>query len=174
MADNDDVDFESDEDSPKGKKGLILILLLLVLGGAGAGLYFSGMIDEYLPKGEAEETTAPGVADGEPAKEDDPAAVVYYELPHIMANLNPGGATPSFIKMTINLEAPNQEVLTRLEAIQPKVMDIINTYVRELRPSDLNGSSGIYRLRDELLLRINKALYPDKVNNILFKDILIQ
>jgi flagellar FliL protein len=46
--------------------------------------------------------------------------------------------------------------------------------LRELRPSDLEGGIGIYRLREELIRRINIAVYPAKVETILFKDVLIQ
>ena len=171
MSDDALDDLDHDDDT-KGKKGLIFAALLVLLLGIGAGLHFSGMLDSFLKSEEAYTAQAPGT--GEAAKVTDSSTIVYYDLPHIMANLNPGSATPSFIKTTVTVEAPSQEVVNRLQAIQPKVMDIINTYIRELRPSDLKGSAGIYRLRDELMLRVNKALYPDKVNNILFKEILIQ
>ncbi len=46
--------------------------------------------------------------------------------------------------------------------------------MRELRASDLEGSSGVYRLREELLRRVNIAVYPAKVDAVLFKDIVVQ
>lgn len=174
MAENDELEFDDEEES-KGKKGLIFVILILLLaGGSVAGLHFTGKLDELMSDGEKVAAKDAVPASGDTQTEAASGAVVYYDLPHIMANLNPGSPTPSFIKTTITLEAPNQNVVTRIEALQPKVMDIINTYVRELRPNDLKGSAGIYRLRDELMLRVNKALYPEKVNNILFKEILIQ
>jgi flagellar protein FliL len=183
MANHKEETTDDHDDAPKkkGKKGLIIILaVVLLLGGVGAGLFFSGMLDSLLggekPKEVAEEShDAPSGEHGEKAEEKaDASAPVYFELPDVMANLNPGSATPSFIKTTITLEAPNQEVVEKLQAIQPKIQDIIITYIRELRPSDLKGSAGVYRLRDELMLRINKALSPDKINNVLFKELLIQ
>jgi flagellar protein FliL len=179
MADNNALEFDGEQDDKenKGKKGLVVIIAVLLLAGAGAALYFSGMLDSVLKKEEMAEAVAEEAtksSDAPAASKKVPLDVVYYELPHIMANLNPGSATPSFIKTTITIEAPNQEVVTRLQAIQPKVMDVINTYVRELRPSDLKGSAGIQRLREEIMMRINKTLDPDKVNNVLFKEILIQ
>jgi flagellar FliL protein len=47
-------------------------------------------------------------------------------------------------------------------------------FVRELRASDLEGSAGVYRLREELVRRVNIAVYPAKVDAVLFKDIVIQ
>lgn len=177
MADDDELEFDDalEEEESKGKKGMILLVLLLLLIGAGAGLYFTGMLDSLMPQNEvevvenAEEKTTSAASNKK-----EPLEVVYYELPHIMANLNPGSATPSFIKTTITIEAPNQETVSRLQAIQPKVMDVINTYIRELRPGDLKGSAGTQRLREEIMMRINKTLDPDEISNVLFKEILIQ
>ena len=185
MAEHHEESDGMEGDTPKkGKKKLIVIVLvLLLLAGGGAGLFFSGIIDGLLGKGrkETEQTTdataKKGTEKGKEGKEGaaaETSAVVYYNLPDVMANLNPGSPTPSFIKTSITLEAPSKEVADKLQAIQPKIQDIVITYVRELRPSDLKGSAGVYRLRDELMLRINKALAPDKITNVLFKELLIQ
>ena len=45
---------------------------------------------------------------------------------------------------------------------------------RELRKSDLEGSAGIYRLKEELRRRINVAIFPAQVDAILFKELLVQ
>lgn len=173
-----------EEDAPKsGKKKLIMMLVIvLLLGGGGVGAYFSGFLDGLLGK-PVEKTEEKAQAQGEQqgtegttaeGGEAEAAQVVYFDLPDVMANLNPGSPTPSFIKTVISLEAPSPEVAEKLQQMQPKIQDIVITYVRELRPSDLKGSAGVYRLRDELMLRINKAIAPDKINNILFKELLIQ
>ena len=39
---------------------------------------------------------------------------------------------------------------------------------------DLRGSAGLYRLREELLVRVNKAAAPAKVSDVLFKEMLVQ
>jgi flagellar FliL protein len=56
----------------------------------------------------------------------------------------------------------------------PRVEDTFQVFVRELRASDLDGSAGVYRLREELLRRVNVAVYPAKVDAVLFKDIIVQ
>jgi flagellar protein FliL len=56
----------------------------------------------------------------------------------------------------------------------PKVVDAFQVYLRELRKSDLEGSAGIYRLKEELRRRVNVAIYPLEVQSILFKEILVQ
>jgi len=46
--------------------------------------------------------------------------------------------------------------------------------MRELRPGDLNGSVGLFRLKEELTRRVNLAIAPGQVNAVLFKEIVIQ
>jgi flagellar protein FliL len=187
-------EHEEGEEKPKSKKKLIIIIVLvLLLGGGGAGAYFTGMLDSFIgggeksdKKGEKEEAhgedkadeahgdTGHGEKDSHGSGKDGAPKITYHDLPEFVANLNPGSATPSFIKMAVTIEAATPEIITKIQEKQPKIQDIINTYLRELRPSDLKGSAGVHRLREELTLRINKTLYPDKINNILFKELLIQ
>ena len=53
-------------------------------------------------------------------------------------------------------------------------MDNFQVYLRELRPEELSGTKGIFRLKEELLVRVNNAVHPARVYDILFKEILVQ
>jgi flagellar FliL protein len=53
-------------------------------------------------------------------------------------------------------------------------VDSFQVYLRELRVEDLKGSAGMYRLREDLLRRINEAARPVKISDVLFKEMLIQ
>jgi flagellar FliL protein len=159
---------EGEADAPKGggKKKLIMIVggavgLLLV---AGAGLYFTGMLDSLLGK------KAPAVAEAPP-----PKPLVFFDLPDFLVNLNSGGTKKaSFLKLSVSLELQNQEDTARLQAVMPRIIDNFQIYLRELRVDDLRGSGGIYRLREELLARVNAAVAPVKVTDVLFKEMLVQ
>ena len=59
-------------------------------------------------------------------------------------------------------------------AADAKVMDAFQTYLRELRPTDLDGSAGLYRLKEELTRRVNAAVAPNRVTAVLFKEIVVQ
>jgi flagellar protein FliL len=74
----------------------------------------------------------------------------------------------------VTLESPTPEDLDAIDGYMPRITDSFNTYLRELRSSDMAGSAGLYRLREELLLRVNKTIYPSKVNDILFRELIIQ
>ncbi len=62
----------------------------------------------------------------------------------------------------------------RISAVMPRIVDNFQIYLRELRIEDLRGSDGIYRLREELLARVNAAVAPVKVTDVLFKEMLVQ
>ena len=56
----------------------------------------------------------------------------------------------------------------------PRLLDLYTTYLREMRPEELRGSSGTQRLREELIARANLVLAPARVNDILFTELLVQ
>lgn len=149
----------------KGKKKLIIIILLVVvlLGGGGAAAWFLKLI----PHG-----------DGGSVSEEEAALtapqITYLDLEPFTVNLNNPGKQVSFLKMTVTLEVPNLATKNAVESKMPRIRDSFQVYLRELRSSDLQGSAGVHRLREELLLRINKAIEPDKINDILFKEIIVQ
>jgi flagellar FliL protein len=155
---------EGEGGSKKSKKKIIImgIVALVVLLGAGAGLYFSGILKHK------EEVVATG-EDGKPIE-----VPVYYTLPEFLVNLTSAGKQTSFLKTTVIIELTKETDVPLIEANLPRLLDSFNTYLRELRSSDLAGSAGIQRLREELLLRANKALAPIKINDVLFKEIIVQ
>ena len=87
---------------------------------------------------------------------------------------NDDGSAAAFMKLTIALEVANEEVMTEIQPRMAKVVDAFQVYLRELRKSDLEGSAGIYRLKEELRRRVNIAIFPQQVDSILFKEILVQ
>ncbi len=148
---------------PKKGKGKLIIIgaaaLIVVVGGAGAFLMLSGA-------GSAGSHGTQAAAHG-------PEAFVF-NLPPMTVNLNSEGGAGSFMKLSIALEVANQDMMTSIQPKMARVVDAFQIYLRELRPSDLEGSAGIYRLKEELLRRVNLAIAPAQVESILFKEILVQ
>jgi flagellar FliL protein len=150
-------------EAPKGKKKLILIIIIVVvLVGGGAGVFFSGILGGGKDK----------KADEEDALTKD--QILYHDMDELLVNLNNPGTQVSFLKASITLELPNQLSLNEVQEKMPRIRDMFQVYLRELRSSDLQGSAGLQRLRTELLLRVNGIMEKGKVNNILFKEIIVQ
>jgi flagellar protein FliL len=72
------------------------------------------------------------------------------------------------------VEVSDQSVIAQIQPVLPRVMDAFQTYLRELRPSDLEGSAGLYRLKEELTRRVNAAIEPARINAVLFKELVVQ
>jgi flagellar protein FliL len=159
-----------DAEAPRrGKTRLLLFIgipLLLLLGGGGA-LYFSGIAQTLLGK---HEDTAKAEAPPPAPKE----AIFYDGFPDLLVNLNTGGRKANFLKIKVSLQIDNKDDIPKLQAVQPRLTDTFQTYLRELRLEDLKGSAGLYRLREELLLRVNAAISPAKIDDVLFEEMLVQ
>ncbi len=155
-----------------GRKKLILIALPLLVGGLGAGLWFSGIIPKLLGRGDASQHDAGGHGDT-PAVEAT-STPVFLELPEIVANLNSGARKTTYVKLKARLELSGAADAARVTAAMPRLLDMFQTYIREMRPEELRGSAGTYRLREELIARAQMAAAPARVRDVLFVEVLIQ
>ena len=182
-------DDEGDGDSGKasgggGKKKIIIIIALafLVIVGGVAGAYFMGLLDPVIEMIVGPEDAAEGEEGGEEGEECEEGEegdcasgrAVFYDLQELLVNLNTGGRKSSFLKIRISLELASARDKAKMDTIMPRVIDNFQTYLRELRLDDLKGSAGMYRLREELLVRVNAAAAPAKIKDVLFKEMLVQ
>ncbi len=164
-----DVEGEAAEPKTGGIKGLLgnkLVLgglvAVLVLGGGGAWFFL-------MNKKPAEDQMA------DAAK---PMAkkTGFVEMKEMLVNIS--GAQPgerqNFIKVKVALEIADVKMAPDIQPLLPRVEDMFQVYLRELRPADLEGSAGTFRLKEELLRRVNVAVHPSKVDAVLFKELLVQ
>lgn len=165
---NDEAEAAESAPARKGKRKLLIIAAALVVVLLGAGLFFSGVLGGGAEK--TEELTAADAKDTKPAA----AAPVYYELPQFLVNLNSATGRVSFLKMSVTLELRDTAAVGVMDANKPRIVDTFNTYLRELRPADIQGSEGIYRLRTELMSRLNGTLEEGLVKDVLFGEIIVQ
>jgi len=160
---------ESGEGKPaaaKRKLPLKLILMaaggLVVLSGAGWGAYYF----LFAGKSEAAAATAAAEAIKPP---------VFLDMPDVLVNLSAAsGDRTQYLKVKVVLELPDQALSAQIQPLMPRLMDTFQTYLRELRPTDLDGSAGLYRLKEELTRRVNIEIAPSRINAVLFKEIVIQ
>jgi flagellar FliL protein len=179
----------------KGKKLLIFIILgvVLLLGGGGAALYFTGVIggattEEATAEGEhgapaegghetkkeAKKESSKGGHGGEAEGEEAGAGSLFLDLPVIKVNLASTSRKTVFAMIGMSLALENEEDKAAIQAAQPRIVDSFQTYLRELSPEELRGSAGLLRLREELLLRVNAAVAPVVVKDVLFQQVLVQ
>ena len=163
---------EDDEEasSSGGKKKLLIIVgaVVLLLIGAAAAVFFSGILD-------SEETEESAEKEGMEGAEAEMEKKTYFvDLDEMIVNLNTTERRQSLLKIKVSLEVAEQKDVAVVQELTPRVVDNFQTYLRELRLDDLRGSAGMYRLREELLTRINIAVEPAKVKAVLFKEMIVQ
>jgi len=102
-----------------------------------------------------------------------PDGVVFYTMPEVVVNMQTADGRPTFLKLKLTLELPGEEAVEELDPNMPRLQDMFQTFLRELRPEDLQGSQGSYQLRMEILRRVNLVVAPAKVNAVLIEEMLI-
>jgi flagellar FliL protein len=161
----------------KGKKKLLFIIIgVVLLAAIGGGVMMMGGGGEKTE--EAGEHGEEGHGEGKEGAHGEHGAAaampVYYELPEFLVNLSSTTGRVSFLKMSVTLELRDQNAVALVDAQKPRILDTFNTYLRELRASDVQGSAGVYRLRDELKTRLNATIEEGLVKDILFSEIIVQ
>jgi len=191
---------EAEDGAPKKKKLPLLFIIapvaLLVLGGGGAGAFFMlqpkpaaaegehGAAAEKGGKGEEKKAGGDHGAkkEGEGGEADPalgkiaegPDGVTFYTLPDMVVNIQSPDGKPTFLKLTLTLEMHDAELASTLQGQMPRMQDMFQGFLRELRPEDLAGSAGSYSLRAEILRRVNLLAAPSRVDAVLIEEMLVQ
>jgi flagellar FliL protein len=170
------------------KKPPLMILIaagvgaLVVLGGGGtaAVMMLGGghKADAATAKKEKPKKVEDAKAKGKDAKDspitEGPDGVFFYAMQDQTANIQSADGRPTFLKLKLSFEAPDRDTADAITPNQPRLNDMFQTFLRELRPEDLSGSQGTYQLRMELLRRVNLVIAPAKINTVLIQEMLIQ
>ncbi len=164
MADNEQTEdgaIAEAAPAPKGKRKLVIIaaVALLLIGAGGGGWFFF-----FNHHGEEKHAEAPA-----------PKPPVFVDVPDILVNLaGLPGERVQYLKIKVVLEVKDEPLVEKIKPTMPRLMDIFQTYLRELRATDLAGSAGLFRLKEELTKRVNAVISPGQVNAVLFKEVVVQ
>jgi flagellar protein FliL len=167
MAEGDEANNGDDEGGtrkPRFSRKMLIVIgaaAVVVLGGGAAAFMMMGR------------TNGPAEATVVQLQTDEPTAY-YYDMPVMILNLSASENRAAYVKLAVSLEVSDESMLELIKPNMPRVLDAFQTYMRELRTSDLEGSAGLYRLKEELQRRINIAVYPARVDDVLFKNVIVQ
>lgn len=147
----------------KGKRFLLFLvpLILLVLAGIGYGVFILYAKPASIPQAN---------------KQQDSKAPQYYfvDINNIIvtiASAQPG--KKNYLKISLSVQVQTSDGQAVVNAKLPIITDSFQTFLRELRRSDLSGSAGVIMLKAQLLKRINQIVAPQEVEDILFKEIIL-
>jgi flagellar FliL protein len=191
---------ETDGEPAKKKLPLLFIIApvaaLVVLGG-GAGAFFMlqpkpaaaegehgaekaeehGKKKEEKKGGHGEKKEGEGEGAADPSLgviAEGPDGVTFYTLPDMVVNIQSPDGKPTFLQLKLTLEMKDADLAATLQEEAPRMQDMFQGFLRELRPEDLAGSAGSYQLRAEILRRVNLIAAPGKVDAVLIEKMLVQ
>jgi flagellar FliL protein len=147
------------EKSGNKKKLIVFViagLLFVSVAGGAAYVFLSGQ-----------------KASPEKVEEKEELPPAYFEIPAMTVNLN-SASRARFLRIRILLELESQEVLPAAKTAMPRIIDGLQTYLRQLSPEDLRGGAGTQKLQTELLDVIGKVDHHMIVKDVLIQEMLIQ
>lgn len=163
------------KDGQAGKKGgkgkrllLILVALLFVIGGSAAA-WFMGLVPIGTPPAEAATDGAAAVPDTIELQE-----IVFVDLPDLLVNLDLNGRRPRFLKLATALEVSGQQNADVVRRFVPRIIDNFHSYLRAIQVEELAGAEAVYRVKRDLLTRVNQVVRPIPVRDVLVKEMLVQ
>ena len=162
-----DASTDVEDQAPSKKRSrlpLLIGLLLAIAGGAGGFMavrtgILGGGDDGAAMQGEEQETA-----------EDMPAAA-FVPLDPMVINLPPG-SDRQFLRFSAQLEViPNYQ--EEVEAMRPRVIDVLNGYLRAVEPGDLESPAALNRLRAQMLRRIQVVVGDGRVRDLLIMEFVL-
>lgn len=147
----------------KGALGLILgVVLALVLGGGGFYAVWSGLI--LAPMG-AEKAEAPA------PKLEPLADIAFVPVGPIVISLGPGSEA-KHLRFQAQLEVQGQ-YQADVERLLPRVVDVLNSYLRAVEPSTLEERGALTRLRSQMLRRAQIVIGEGRVRDLLIMEFVL-
>jgi flagellar FliL protein len=184
-ADDEAVEGEEAEGGAKKKLPLMMIIIaavaaLIILGGGGTTAFLllghkAPAAGSQKPKPKKEDKKSGDKKDDKSGAQiaDGPDGVVFYTPPDIVVNMQTADGKATFLKLKLTFELPDHATADLLDADMPRLGDMFQTFLRELRPEDLSGSQGSYQLRMEIKRRVDLVIAPSKINAVLIEEMLI-
>lgn len=160
MADAATVETESEPKS--SKMPLILGLALLLLGGGG-GFYatWSGLI---LGSESAD-------VEVEKPKSEEGPAIKFVPIEPITVSL-PQSSAQKHLRFRAELEVASKYA-SEVETLLPRVIDVLNSYLRAIEVSDIQNPSALTRLRAQMLRRVQVVAGPGRINDLLIMEFVL-
>ena len=167
IREKDDIFKTADEGSRTISKKPLMFVVLLILSAVAVGFVYYKKNNSNPIKNDQQKNNSAASQSGVDE-------VIFQDLDEMVVNLDSKGKENNFLKLKITLEVSDKESLEVIKKMMPKLNDVLLVYLKTLKPSDIKGSIGIYRLREELMVRFNKIIAPAQINDVLFKDFIMQ
>lgn len=159
------TDVETEEAPKKASKLPLILGLVLALVGGGGGFFavYSGLLFGSAPSEEAAaqvETEIDGLPD-----------VGYVALDPFIVSLSSDGAA-SLLRFAAQLEVPSTH-LEEVERVKPRIIDVLNGYLRALSAEDIESPDALVQLRAQMLRRVQIVTGSERVHDLLVMEFVL-
>lgn len=158
---------EIDEIQPAKKSKLPLIVgLVLALAGGGGGFFAvkSGLIGGSADSGAAEDVPSDGHSETA-------LPVAFVPLDPLVISLpDDGGRT--HLRFSAQLEV-NPERALEVEAVKPRIVDVLNSYLRAVKIEELEDPTSLMKLRGQMLRRVQIVTGEGQVRDLLIMEFVL-
>ncbi|KMK68851.1 flagellar basal body-associated FliL family protein [Puniceibacterium sp. IMCC21224] len=162
-----DATVQRAEPPQTSRKLPMIIGLALALAGGGGGFYAvsSGLI---FGSGNSHALSTSADHAEESAPVDD---VTFVSLPQLIVSLGPGAHSEHLI-FRADLEVPSRHA-SEVEGILPRVVDVLNSYLRALENRDIEAPGALIKLRSQMLRRVQLVTGPERVEDLLVMEFVL-
>ncbi len=158
---------ESTEKLPGKKSKLPLIIgLVLAIVGGGGGFFSvqSGMLfGSESPAAPDDHATSGAISDM--------PDVAFVPVDPLVISMGQG-ANGSHLRFRAQLEVGTPHK-SEVEMLMPRVVDVLNSYLRALEPGDLESTSALVRLRAQMLRRVQIVTGAGRINDLLIMEFVL-
>ncbi len=168
-------DSESEESAPKAAPApssskLVLIIALVTI----PLISIAGFATFYILNNKDAIRTFFHLSKEKKEEDVDLMQIAYLTLPDMIVNLKTNKNKVTVLKCSFILELRTVKERDNIDHLKPVIIDQFQSYLREQEMSELQGSTGVERIRQELLNRVNAVISPFKIRRVLIKEFLIQ
>ncbi len=157
-----DESTNSDTTAKKSRLGAIMLGLVLALAGAGGGFFaaYSGLI----PMGGSAKASKPDTTSSAPA-------FAFVPIDPLIVSIA-GQSSNRHLRFQAQLEVDPEDAAT-VQASIPRVVDVLNGYLRAVDVAELEDPASLARRRAQMFRRVQIIVGDDLVNDLLIMEFVL-
>lgn len=158
-------------EEPQAKKSKLPLILGLVLALAGGGGGFMAVQMGLIGGSGGEEHAEDGHGDEPTDDLPDLGPATFVPLDTIIVNL-PNHSGHEILRFSAQLEVSPTH-LQDVEAVRPRIVDVLNSYLRAVDIVDLEDPTALVRLRSQMLRRVQVVTGEGRVSDLLIMEFVL-
>jgi flagellar FliL protein len=98
----------------------------------------------------------------------------FVEAPPMLINVHDADGRAHFLKLRFVIVAADEDKADEVKDKMPLIVDSLQSFLRELRPDDLAGSAAVYRIKEEMMVRMRRGFGAGSIEDVLIQDLVEQ